>query len=348
MRGVWLAGVGGDSVFSTAAIRETVDRCKRLGINTIFVVTWNKGVTLYPSEIMRRETGVAIDPRLEGRDPLRELIEMAHRAGIQVHAWFEFGFSCSYQQPDGGPLIRRHPDWAALDVDGKLVQRNGFQWMNAFDPKVQEFMLAIITEVVENYDVDGVQGDDRLPALPHTAGYDPYTVALYQSEHAGASPPRDPNDANWVQWRADKLSMFVKRMYQDIKALDPELCISWAPSVWPWSRDNYLQDWPRWAREGWGDLFCPQIYRRDLAEYRMELEKVKRQIPVELHAKVAPGVLIGLANRYQPPSEQVRRMVEINRELGFAGEVFFYHQGLKSHGEVIRSLYVDEPAVSSP
>lgn len=342
VRGVWMASVGSESMRSRDGLAEAVARCKRCGINKIFVVTWNRGVTLYPSEVMRREFSVAIDPRLAGRDPLAELIELAHAEGIEVHAWFEFGFSCSYQRPDGGPLLKQRPEWAALDVDGKLVSRNGFQWMNAFDPAVQDFVLAMLKEAVENYDLDGVQGDDRLPAQPNTAGYDPLTVALYAAEHNGAAPPADATDAAWVQWRADRLSLFVKRAYEELKAIDPDLCVSWAPSVWPWSRENYLQDWPRWRREGWGDLFCPQVYRKDLDSYRKTLAAVREQAPLGEGPTVVPGVLIALAAGYDMPSERVREMVEVNRELGFDGEVWFYDAGLEQHAKVFDTLYHDE------
>ncbi|QDT68552.1 hypothetical protein MalM25_14750 [Planctomycetes bacterium MalM25] len=340
VRGVWLASVGSESIASHEGLAEVVANCKRVGINTIFVVTWNRGVTLYPSELMRREFGVAIDPRLAGRDPLAELIELAHAADIRVVAWFEFGFSCSYQKPDGGALLERRPGWAALDRDGKLVSRNGFQWMNAFDPEVQDFLLAMLKEVVTRYDVDGVQGDDRLPALPNTGGYDPLTVSLYAKEHQGAAPPDDPTDPEWTQWRADRLSRFVERAYHELKAIDPKLCVSWSPSVYPWSKENYLQDWPRWLREGWGDLFCPQVYRKDLDSYRQTLRALaENQVPPELRSKVAPGVLIALADGYDLPSEHVRQMVEINREMGFQGEVFFYYDGLKQHAETFENLY---------
>lgn len=339
VRGVWMASVGSESMRSREGLAESVARCKRCGINKIFVVTWNRGVTLYPSDVMRREFGVAIDPRLAGRDPLAELIELAHAAGIEVHAWFEFGFSCSYQRPDGGPLLKQRPEWAARDADGQLVSRNGFQWMNGFDAAVQDFLLAMLKEAVTNYDLDGVQGDDRLPAQPNTAGYDPLTVALYAAEHNGAEPPEDASDPAWVQWRADRLSRFVKRAYEELKAIDPELCVSWSPSVWPWSRDNYLQDWPRWRREGWGDLFCPQVYRKDLDSYRKTLAAVAEQAPHGEGPIVAPGVLIALADGYDIPSERVREMVEINRELGFEGEVWFYDAGLQQHAELFETLY---------
>lgn len=342
VRGVWLASVGSDSLYSQPALEKVVKRCSEVGINTIFVVTWNRGYTLYPSPIMEREFGVRIDPQLEGRDPLSELIELAHAENIEVHAWFEFGFSSSYQQPDGGHLLKKRPQWAALNARGKLVERNGFQWMNGFDPKVQGFVLAMMKEVVANYDIDGVQGDDRLPAIPNTGGYDPQTVAQYKNEHNGSSPPSDPTDAEWVQWRADKFSLFVERAYRELKALDPDLCVSWAPSVWPWSRDQYLQDWPRWAREGWGDMFCPQVYRRDLDAYRQTLASVKQQVPADVLPKIVPGQLIALADGYELPSNHVRAAVEINRQLGFEGEVFFYYQGLQQHSEVFDSLYTSK------
>ena len=49
--------------------------------------------------------------------------------------------------------------------------------MNAFNPEVQQFMLDLIQALLTSYpEIDGVQGDDRMPALPSISGYDDYTV----------------------------------------------------------------------------------------------------------------------------------------------------------------------------
>ncbi len=341
VRGVWLTNVGSDAMMTRAGLEQVIARCKAVGINTIYPVVWNRGYTLYHSPLMEREFGVAMDPQLRGFDPLKELVELAHDEEIRVVAWFEFGFAASYQEPDGGRVLRDRPEWRALDREGDLVSRNGFQWMNAFDPDVQDFLLEMLKEVVSNYAVDGVQGDDRLPACPNTAGYDPKTVAIYRHEHNGAAPPDDFADPVWTQWRADKLSEFVKQTYLELKTLEPDVCVSWAPSVWPWSRNQYLQDWPRWAREGWGDEFCPQVYRRQLDDYRATLGSVKAQVPAEVLPKVYPGVLISLAAGYDLPSPHLRAMIETNRELGFGGEVFFYYEGLRQHAEMFDTIYVD-------
>ena len=52
--------------------------------------------------------------------------------------------------------------------------------MNAIHPEVQDFILNLIEEVLINYEVAGIQGDDRLPAMPSEGGYSTYTKDLYK------------------------------------------------------------------------------------------------------------------------------------------------------------------------
>ena len=136
--------------------------------------------------------------------------------------------------------------------------------MNAFHPEVQGFMLSLLKEVALKYEVDGIQGDDRLPALPSLAGYDNWTLEKYQSEHQGKQPPDDPFDDSWVEWRAGLLNDFMQQMHKELKAVRPDLTISVSPSIYPWSKEQYLQDWPSWVRNGWVDMVCPQVYRYNL------------------------------------------------------------------------------------
>lgn len=340
VRGVWVASVGSGSLMSDEAIDQLVATSAEAGINTLFVVVWNRGVTLYPSSLMEREFGTKIDKRLAGRDPLKKIITSAHERGLKVFAWFEFGFSSSYGDPTGGPLLQKRPEWAARTVEGEIVSKNNFQWMNAFDPEVQDFLLAMMQEVVANYDVDGVQGDDRLPANPATAGYDPLTVELYKAEHNGQAPPKDPLDTEWIDWRCDRLSQFAERAYKELKATDPELVVSWAPSVYPWSKVNYLQDWPRWVREGYCDLVCPQIYRDNAERYEHDLKvMLDTQVDKSQHHLVAPGILIKTAGGWKVSDDYIRQTVKANRRAGLQGEVFFYYRGLEDHESAFDDLY---------
>ncbi len=329
IKGVWLTNVASEALDSRANIKAAVQLCAESGINNIYVVTWNKGVTLYPSQVMQQQFGILIDERFKGRDPLQELIEEAHQKNIKVHAWFEFGFSSSYNA-DGGYILKKKPHWKALDRDGKLVKKNNFEWMNAFDPEVQNFILAIIKEVVRNYAVDGIQGDDRLPALPSTAGYDAYTVGLYKKDHNGQEPPQDYKNADWLTWRANLLNHYMERIYKEVKTLKPQMLVTMAPSIYPWSKEEYLQDWPTWVKNGWVDYIFPQIYRYKLDAYTKALEEALSYVPAAKKHLFYPGVLLKV-DKYTPSAEMLQQMIQTNRQRGVPGEVFFFYDGLKLH-----------------
>ncbi len=67
-RGVWLTNVDSDALTSRDKIQAAVDLCYKYKINTIFMVVWNKGFTLFPSAVMEQTFGVKIDPSLGARD----------------------------------------------------------------------------------------------------------------------------------------------------------------------------------------------------------------------------------------------------------------------------------------
>jgi uncharacterized lipoprotein YddW (UPF0748 family) len=320
--------------------REFVDLCADSGINTLFVVVWNRGATVYPSPLMEREFGVRCDPRYEGRDALQEIITAAHARGLRVFAWFEFGFASSYGEADGGRILRARPHWAARDSAGSIVSKNNFQWMNAFHPEVQEFMLALMREVVDNYAVDGIQGDDRLPANPSTAGYDDWTTALYAKQHNGRRPPADYRDANWIKWRANRLNQFAARMYRELKAAEPSLVVASAPSIFPWSEQEYLQDWPTWLAEGSVDVVSPQIYRDSIESYQHELTKIATsQVAPDKRARVFPGILLRTADGFQAADDMLEKMISENRRQGFAGEILFYDAAVTENAATLERLY---------
>jgi len=336
VRGVWLTNTASTALDSRENIKETVTQCKAAGINNIFMVVYNNTRTLYPSKVMQNLIGVSIQEKFAGRDPLQELIEEAKLQNIKVHAWFEYGFSSSYSA-SGGAIVAAKPNWAAKDVKGNLVVKNGFDWLNGFHPEVQDYIMSLIREVVNNYDIDGIQGDDRLPALPSTAGYDDYTVTLYKSEHAGQAPPALFSNEEWVDWRAKKLNLFMKRIWQEVKTLKPEIRISMSPSVYPWGKTEYLQDWPAWVDSGWVDAIIPQVYRYNISAYSSTLTQQKQYIKNKGVA-FFPGVLLRVGT-YIAPESFLTQMIRANRNEGFKGEVFFFYEGMKERTSWFQSTY---------
>ncbi len=340
VRGAWLTNVVSDAMYSQEKLASAVKYAHELGLNALFVVVWNRGYTLYPSPLMKQTIGVEIDPKFAGRDPLREVIDEAKKYGIKVFAWYEFGFSSSYEESDGGALIRKHPNWAAIGANGKIVSKNKFQWMNAFLPEVQDFMIALVKESVVRYpDLDGIQGDDRLPAVPSEAGYDEYTVKKYKETHFNEAPPKYSKDHEWVEFRAGLLNDFMRRMSDTLRSVRKNIIISMAPSLYPWSKQEYLQDWPTWLKNGWVDLVCPQVYRYQFDRYKKELEIItKEQVAEQDRFRIAPGILSRVGDYYASP-EFLKQMVRANRLVGLQSEVYFYYEGMKKYPDVYKELY---------
>ena len=342
IRGVWIPNTDSDFFESRQKIQAGIQLVAETGFNYIFPVVWNKAHTLYPSQVMHQliqgKVGKEIFPTLTGRDPLQEVIEAAHRYQIKVIPWFEYGFASSYQQK-GGRILAQRPDWAAKDKDGNLVQKNGFEWLNALDRDVQDFMLSLILEVVQNYEVDGIQGDDRLPAMPSIGGYDLKTQQRYRDE-TGRNPPSNHLDQNWLKWRSAILTDFLARLTQTVKAINPQLIISMAPSPYPFGFREYLQDYPTWMKQDLVDLLHPQLYRRQLSAYKSLVDETVRPFksePASL-AKLFPGVLIR-SGSYRIAPDELWDCIQYNRKAGLRGEVLFFFQQLSHNdGELAKFL----------
>lgn len=341
LRGVWITNVDSDVLTSRAKIAEAMEFLAEHHFNVVFPVVWNKSVTLYPSDVMEERFGVRIDPLYEGRDPLQELIIEAHRHGMEVIPWFEYGFASSYNL-NGGPLLEAKPGWAAIDPDGNLVRKNGFEWMNALDPEVQAFLNSLILEVAEKYDVDGIQGDDRLPAMPTLGGYDDLTVSRYRSEF-GAEPPRDIKDPEWVKWRADILSDYLDGLRDEVKEVDQNLIVSMSPSIYDWSLYEYLQDSKTWVNRGLVDVIHPQAYRRDLPDYQGLIDAmVDDQYTQEQLSLLYPGILIK-AGSYIVEPDRLLEFIAYNRKRGVNGEVLFFYEGLRRNDNALATALAEGP-----
>lgn len=344
LRGVWLTNIDSDILFDSQKTKEALVSIKKAGFNTVYPVVWNDGYTLHPSEIMVQTFGEEFRQDTVFRslelDPLQNVIDHAKPLGLVVIPWFEFGFSSSYQQ-DGGHILAAKPEWAARDKQGNILTKNGFEWMNAIHPEVQDFLLDLVTEVLVNYEVAGIQGDDRLPAMPSEGGYSSYTQELYKLQ-TGLMVPDDPKETKFLDWKADQLSLFAGRLFETVKSYNTDVIVSMAPSVYPWSKEQYLQDWPQWLADGSLDELIPQNYRWDIESYELTLEELvtsyKAAKQPNASVRFATGIIIKAGDRFNDYS-YVKEAIDINRKNGVQGEVYFFYEGLfEQNGFLIDSL----------
>lgn len=328
IKGTWITNVASDALKSKKNIKETIRLCKKRGINNVYVVVWNNGETMYPSKVAESYIGVKQSKVYGSMDPLKEIIECGHKAGIKVHAWFEFGFAYNYGDSTCN-WQKKYPEWVGRDVKGNHLQKNKFFWWNSLHPEVQHFMSKLVLEVVTNYNIDGIQGDDRLPAMPSEGGYDELTKKMYAAEHMGNMPPSNSKDSAWIQWRADKLSAYIKTLYQSVKKVKPTCVVSWAPSIYPWSKEQYLQDWPAWLNGGYADFVFPQLYRYDIKAYQKIIDELNGQVTEEQKARIVPGILTALGDGYLVKKELLQQMIDYNKKNGYQGVCTFYFESLR-------------------
>ena len=328
VRGVWIANRPHSQVFeSRQNIAEAMEFLQEMGFNLIFPAVWNRGYTLFPSQVMRDYAFPSIDPfyQQQQRDPLAEIIQAAHQRNIAVIPWFEYGFAASHLA-NGGHILQKQPHWAAIARQGEIVKQGGLVWLNALNLEVQQFILKLVLEVATNYNVEGIQGCDRLPALPVMGGYDPATIQKYQADF-GKKPPQNSQNKQWIQWRTEILTNFLAQLYTQIKAVKPELVISLSPAVYPFCLNNLLQDTKTWVEQGLVDLIHPQIYRSNFAAYRREVKKIQHTFSKDVLNKFAPGIALK-ANNHNLSQEDLLECIKLNKSVNFSGQILFHYQDL--------------------
>lgn len=347
IRGVWITNVDSKVLDSQERIEEAMEFLAATGFNVVFPVVWNKGYTLYRSQVMQDIFGekFVIDPKYQQqeRDPLLEVVAAAKKAKLKVIPWFEYGFAYSHSSinnPEKQKLETKLKKlgWLALDQEEKPLTKNGFQWMNALLPEVQDFMLKLVLEVAKNYDVDGIQGDDRLPALPSEGGYDPVTKNNFLKA-VGKEAPVNHKEQLWLQWRADILTEFLERLYTEVKTTNPKLTFSMAPHPFNFGFREYLQDCKTWLNRGLVDTIHPQLYRRDFNSYKNLCKELLSQVKPNQKSQLAPGILMQVGS-FRISYEMLWDIIEYNRKKGISGEVFFFYEGLRANnnelGEFLR------------
>jgi uncharacterized lipoprotein YddW (UPF0748 family) len=346
LRGVWLTNVDSDVLFSRRNLEDGMAQLKRLNFNTVYPTVWNGGYTLYPSEVAEKSFGAAIDPIPEfaGRDMLAEAIEIGHEQGLTVIPWYEFGLMAM----EDSEIVQQHPEWIMGRQDGSQIFVQGdrgqyhFVWLNPAHPEVQELMTDLMVEVVDQYDIDGIQFDDHF-GTPVELGYDDYTVNLYKQQHNGNVPPDNPRDPEWMRWRARNVTTMMVKIFSAIKTRRPDCLISLSPNPKQFSYENYLQDWAPWVRLGFLDELIIQVYRSDINGFEAELDRpelraIRNQVPTSI------GILTGL-RVLNVETALVEEKVRMTRDREFAGFSFFFYGTLNNHREPVLQSLLPQPAV---
>lgn len=261
IRGVWIFyrelsmenESGGDEESFENKIAAIYDNCIKAGINTVFVHVRAFADSFYPSRIfpwskyLTGEQGKSVD-----YDPLKIMIEQAHKRGLSFHAWLN-PFRIQLDSEDENKLCDSNPVKKLLNEKSRAVCKTaGGIYFNPADLSAQKLILDGIREIVLGYDVDGIHIDDYF--YPSTdENIDKKEYESYQ---------KSGGRLTLAQWRKECVSSFVSGMYSAVKSIKSNVIVSISPAG---NIDNNLNslfaDVKEWcSKPGFCDWIIPQIY----------------------------------------------------------------------------------------
>jgi uncharacterized lipoprotein YddW (UPF0748 family) len=300
LRGAWVH-LFDDTLKSRRGIRDLVDEMVAADANVIIAQVARRHDAYYDSDVLPPTP----DPRLEADlDVLDRLLRVAHREGIEVHAWISVAptWHQVYDQLGlrpgslGAPLA-----WRTRTVDGAVSD-----YLDPALRPVQNHVAAIVGEIAERYPVDGIHLDYvRYQSERH--GYHPDALARFRAETGFLGTPA-PDNRDWSRWRRDQTQQIMVRARRAIEAADSDASLSAAVITWgdgpsvptrngfqeTLSYRRVLQDWDRWARAGIVDELMPMNYFREAnpehAGWLRQWMRYQRALTAESDVQLAAGI----------------------------------------------------------
>lgn len=342
MRAFW-ASAYNEGYRTPGEVDELIANVVRANANTLIVQMRRHGDSWYTRSIEPR----AADPDLapaETFDALDNIIAKAHAHGIKVHAWLVVSVACRDHDdlrghPDHvctshGPYIEGTESWTTVTYDHEPVGDLDFG-----HPSAVHHMEAVVTNIVQNYpDLDGLHFD-FIRYSDVTYGYNSVSVDRFNRAH---NLPQDnwpdPYDPDWSQWRRDRLTELMRRIYIRSKAINSRIEISIAAITWggpgDYSLDNFrqsaaytrvFQDWQSWLQEGIIDFAVPMHYfEESRANNRSWLDGWLAWDRANVGRR---AIVPGLGSWLNTPDEnvaQVMRSIAPDAEGRFLSGVAFY------------------------
>lgn len=305
-----------------------LERIKLNKMNAIFFQIRPANDAFYPSQYnpwSEYLAGYGVNP---GWDPLAWMIEVTHAEGIEFHAWLNPYRTSITSYPvkfdtaitDGSintlktnvqeykrtfATSRRNSAGAGYDnplldpVDASFQQKvlmgaEGRMVLNPAHDATLTHLSNTITEIITNYQVDGIHFDDYF--YPAAEKYYGYPVEPWQDDADYAKYTANGGTLSLADWRRNNVDRMVKMVSDIINehnsesnahkvafgispahmwAPAPENCSAGVPggtvgaACWGYSTYNQLYaDTKKWVEEEWLDYILPQMYMEFGDSYR--------------------------------------------------------------------------------
>ena len=356
IRAMW---VQRGSLASPKTIQAAVETAKRGGFNTLIVQVRGRGDAFYTSRYEPRPPLLAKQP--PSFDPLEAMLDAAHQAGLQVHAWVNVNLVSDAHPPESPKhLVREHPEWlmvprplsadlARMNPKNPAYLRRLSEYARARSDRIEgmflsplhkgavEHTIRVIGDIAGRYDVDGIHLDYiRFP----NDEFD-YNVRVLQEfrawvtaglsgserrEYASRARGRpffytEMFPQRWQEYRRSRLTDLLTRIRAVVKSRRPDALLSAA--VFPDANEAASHRFQDWR--GW--LETGLLDAICPMAYTTDPALFRTQIANVEHLSGGRQVWAGIG-AYQLSPKATIENIRTARQLGTEGIVLFSYDNL--------------------
>jgi len=307
-----------ESILDTASVDSIITFSLENDIDKLFYQVRSRGDALYSSQLVSRYE--KLDSLF---DPLDYVIKQTSNIDIEIHAWFNSYILWSSEKApqDSTHLYYNCNDCFAVDLNGKSdksIMENKFHssdWEGVFlsplNPKVNDYLLDVILELVNNYEIDGIHLD-YIRYQDNFYGYNKYGIQEFENIFSinpidikrGIISTRfgyeqsyvDSMKNSWDQFKIDKITEFIRSIKYSIisDSLDLQLSAAVKPDILE-AKFRWYQDWTSWIDEELLDFCVVMNYYTDFNKFN----SVNRIISTEIKNKNRVNIGISVFNQSQ-------------------------------------------------
>jgi len=334
-----------------AKIDEIVLNAAAAGFNVIFFQVrgaadayYTPGLEPWAQRVSGGQLGQSPDPWW---DPLAYFVNAAHARGIQLHAYinvYPVWDNCSTEPSHTTPehfyhLLKDHHGTTAGKLDGLQwdtsdnVHCSVYQRSSPASVFADNHFLAIATDLVTRYDIDGIHLDNIRYGGSNTS-CDPVSETSYG---AGCF-----EGSGYAGWQRSQVNGTVYKFYDQIVPLKAGLWLSAA--VWPVHIDHwgwgaregysyYYQDSKAWVGGGYIDSISPMIYGSGFWTQE-RWQTLVADFQADNNGRfIIPGIGANFDS-----FEEISARINMARAIGTAGHAIF------SYGNLLYWGYFDDLA----
>lgn len=265
---------------SKKEILRLIDFAKKARIKILFVQIYRANKAWFPSSVADSRPYESCLKNVS-QDPFALLINEAHKAGIEVHAWLNLlslsnNKDAKILKKFGPGILTRNLKKKKTIEDYKIDKQ---YFLEPGDLRVRGELLALVSEILIRYpELDGLQFDyirypDRNPAY----GYTKMNIERFR-QATGIKIIKNDN-ITWQNWKRTQVTELLSQLASRARALRPNIKVS-ATGCAPYVRAYYeaFQDWPSWIKTGIVDFVTVMTYSDKVSGFEKYAKEAKEKI----------------------------------------------------------------------